>query len=105
MLQEAWGVTARHEVHFAGNGHGRIDLIVGQRQYRSFFRVSRSEFAQMVRRSRTLPVPFGYAGNRRYWLFRNRWFWEDEGLGAEQVRTLVTLHDRRRPPSRAPALR
>lgn len=105
MLREARDVTAHHEVRFYGNREGRIDLIVGPKRYRSFYQVPRSEFVQMVQRSRTYPVPFGYAGNRRYWLFSNRWFWEDEGMGAEQVRTYVRLSDRRRHPMRIPSFR
>jgi len=96
MLREAKNVNATHQDQLFGNGGGHIDLIVGMKRFRSFYKVRRSDFLEMVRRSRKYPVPFGYAGNRRYWRYGNRWFWEDEGLGAEQVRTLVALGDRRR---------
>ena len=96
MLQEARNVSAHHQTQFFAQGDGHVELVVGLRRFRSFYKVRRSDFIAMVRRARTYPVPFGYAGNRRYWRYGNRWFWENEGLGAEQLRTRVALNDRRR---------
>ena len=96
MLREVKSVNATFQEQSFGSGGGHVELVVGMKRYRSFYKIRRAEFLQMVRRSKTFPVPFGYAGSRRYWRFANRWFWEDEGLGAEQLRTLVVLADRRR---------
>lgn len=41
------------------------------------------------------PVALYDAGRRRYWLFEDRVYWEDDGLGAADVRALVREREQR----------
>jgi hypothetical protein len=47
-------------------------------------------------RQAELPVPLFAREERVYWLFEDRVFWEDEGLGAADVRALARERERRR---------
>ena len=44
----------------------------------------------------THPVPLMEADRRRWWWYRDRFYWEDEGLGAQDVLALLVERARRR---------
>ena len=50
----------------------------------------------MIQRSQTYPVFFMRSGDRSYWRFGDRWFWDNEGLSSEQVHALLVTRDQRR---------
>jgi 5-methylcytosine-specific restriction endonuclease McrA len=49
----------------------------------------------MTERSAEVPVALGSDGRRKYWLFEDRVWWEDEGCDARDVLALVRERDRR----------
>jgi hypothetical protein len=59
-------------------------------------RIHINDFRALRERSETEPVCFGRIGERNYWRFGNRWFWDNEGLTAADVRALVVARDQRR---------
>jgi len=50
----------------------------------------------MITLSQSYPVCFIRTGERAYWLFAGRWFWDNEGLAADQVHALLLTRDQRR---------
>lgn len=74
---------------------GPIILHVGRRVHETFGRVHRDEFRQMFGQTANYPVCFGSVGERSYWLFQNRWHWDNEGLNAEQVYALLVTRAQR----------
>nr|MBA3261856.1 HNH endonuclease [Thermoleophilaceae bacterium] len=52
--------------------------------------------AEQERLQRERPVPVVEAEGRRWWWFRDRFYWEDEGLTAHDVMALVVERERRR---------
>jgi 5-methylcytosine-specific restriction endonuclease McrA len=98
VLQRVENVQTFHERGalglFTGNGHvvvhaGRKRFVVGTKSHKS-------EFAQMLQRSSTWPVCFVVAGERQYWRFEDRWFWDNENLNDDEVHALIATRDQRR---------
>ena len=46
-------------------------------------------FAALRERQTVVPIALCDAGRRRYWLFEDRVYWEDDGLEAADVRALI----------------
>jgi hypothetical protein len=67
---------------------------------------SSRRFGALRERQAIAPVALHDAGRRRYWLFEDRVYWEDDGLEAADVRALIREreHKQRRRLERAHAL-
>jgi 5-methylcytosine-specific restriction endonuclease McrA len=52
-------------------------------------------FAALRERQALVPVALHDAGRRRYWLFEDRVYWEDDGLEAADVRALIREREHR----------
>ncbi len=50
----------------------------------------------ILRDQRDVPVPVAADDRRTWWMFRDRFYWEDDGLEPEEVMALVLERDRRR---------
>jgi 5-methylcytosine-specific restriction endonuclease McrA len=57
--------------------------------------IDEKSFNEMVAASLAYPVAFGGVGERTYWLFKDRWFTENDGLDADQVHALLVTRDQR----------
>src|SRR5918997_601972 len=53
-------------------------------------------FAALRDRQAVAPVALHERGRRTYWLFEDRVYWEDDGLGAPDVRGLIREREHRR---------
>lgn len=84
MLRE--DTSARFEAGFL-----RRRLVSGRREFRF---ISAMTHRAIVREQREVPVPVAEDERRTWWMFRDRFFWEDDGLSAEEVEAL--LHERER---------
>jgi 5-methylcytosine-specific restriction endonuclease McrA len=52
-------------------------------------------FAESAQEQKVDPVAVLHDSNRRWWWFHDRFYWEDEGLEAEDVKALVLDRERR----------
>jgi 5-methylcytosine-specific restriction endonuclease McrA len=52
--------------------------------------------AKLEQLQRRQPVPLIQADGRQWWWFRDRFYWEDEGLDAQDVLALVVERERRK---------
>jgi len=80
--------AARFEAGFL-----RRRFVSGRREFRP---ISSLAHRAILREQEGLPVPVAEEDRRTWWMFRGRFFWEDEGLGAEEVMALVLESERRR---------
>jgi 5-methylcytosine-specific restriction endonuclease McrA len=53
-------------------------------------------YARAARAQQREPVPLLEAAGRRWWWYRDRFYWEDEGYGPRDVVALVAERERRR---------
>lgn len=86
MLRE--DVNARFETGFL-----RCRFVSGRREF-SF--ISGLAHRGILRDQENDPVPVAQDERRTWWMFRGRFFWEDDGLEADEVKALVHERDRRR---------
>ena len=54
---------------------------------------SERRFARLARSQSELPILVARQDGRRWWWFRDRFWWDDQGLAAENVRTIVLEAD------------
>jgi hypothetical protein len=71
----------------------RCRFVSGRRDFRP---VSRMTYRAILREQRDAPVAVAADERRTWWMFRDRVFWEDDGLAAEEVMALALERDRRR---------
>jgi 5-methylcytosine-specific restriction endonuclease McrA len=71
-------------------------VLAGRKRFRVGTKSHKSTFSRMLQRSESYPVSFATVGERRYWRFGDRWFWDNEGLSADQVQALLVTRDQRR---------
>jgi 5-methylcytosine-specific restriction endonuclease McrA len=80
------------DAHFAA-GFLRRRLISGSRVFPS---ISRAAHRAIVREQGERPVAVGRDERATWWMFRDRVFRDDEGLGADEVMALLVDRERRR---------
>lgn len=73
-------------------GFLRRRLVSGRRE---FAFISAGAHRAILGEQRSAPVAVGEDGRRTWWMFRDRFFWEDDGLDADAVAALVHERDRR----------
>lgn len=71
----------------------RCQLVIGRKQASA--RIPRRRFDRQAATQQHEPLLVLIEGARRYWWFHDRIWWEDDGLGAEDVRALVLDRERR----------
>jgi hypothetical protein len=94
MLRRAENVQVSHHPGWFSS-KGPIHLHVGRQIHRTFGKVHRREYDGMLNTTASHPVTFGQVGERAYWLFQNRWHWDNDGLTAEQIYALLVTRDQR----------
>jgi hypothetical protein len=73
---------------------GRVRLQVG-RQIVNFGRVTPKEFRQLQVEQQEYPLRLETIGERRYWQFQDRIYWEDEDLDPDEVYALLVSQQQR----------
>ena len=98
VLQRLENAGVYHDRGFFGHftGRGRVVVVVGRKSYKVDKKTHKRQFSAMIQRSQTYPVFFMRSGDRSYWRFGDRWFWDNEGLSSEQVHALLVTRDQRR---------
>ena len=86
MLRE--DANARFE-----SGFLRCRFVSGRREFRF---ISGMAHRGILRDQQAVPVAVAQDERRTWWMFRGRFFWEDDGLAPEEVMALVHERQRRR---------
>lgn len=76
-------------------GRGPVILTIGRNSYR-LGKLTRPEFSERQEQQRHRPAAITSIGDRRYWQFENRFYWENEGLRSAEIRALLVTRDQRR---------
>jgi hypothetical protein len=71
----------------------RHSFVVGTREAGA---LTPGAYSHAVRAQRDEPVPLMEEAGRRWWWYRDRFYWEDEGYGPHDVVALVADRERRR---------
>lgn len=89
MLREANNVTFTQTGWLLRRCHLQVGRTVSPQ------RISRRMLARLAAAQPDEPQPLLAEGARRFWWFRDRFWWEQSGLSAGDVRALVLDRDRR----------
>jgi hypothetical protein len=74
-------------------GFLRRRFVSGRREFRP---ISGMAHRAILREQEESPVPVAEDERRTWWMFRGRFFWEDDGLDHDEVMALVLERERRR---------
>lgn len=94
MLRRAEQVAVSHKSGLF-TSKGAVTLHVGRKSYITLVKLPRVDYDAMLNRAADYPVCFGRVGERDYWLFQNRWHWDNDGLNAEQVYAMLVTRQQR----------
>jgi hypothetical protein len=86
--RDLWGLLTGRQYH--------ILIQVGRREHLMPGRIPVEAFRTLRKRSEHEPICFGQIGERAYWRYGNRWFWDNEGLTVQDVHALLATRDQRR---------
>lgn len=95
MLRRAENVTLYHRPGF-WTRKGPAELTIGRKVYLIGGKMTKPEYAELHNKQRQFPVFVARIGGRRYWRFRNKFYWENEGLKAEEVYALLVTKEQRK---------
>jgi 5-methylcytosine-specific restriction endonuclease McrA len=95
VLRRAENVTISHQPNWL-TGNGWEVVCVGRKVYHSINKVHRDDFARTMQQQLRYPVVVLRLGERTYWMFQDRFYWENEDLTAEQVYALIVTKQQRR---------
>ena len=94
MVRRAENVTVEFKPNvFTGNGWVR--LVVGRKSY-DVAKVHKTVHERAVAQQRSYPVLCGVVGERQYWQFQDRYYYDTERLRPDQVHAIVVTRDQRR---------
>lgn len=94
MLRKAENVSLYHQPGF-WTGKGPAILQVGRNSYR-LSKFTKQEWADAQERQLQNPIAITSIGDRRYWQFENRFYWENEGLRSMEIKALLIVKNQRR---------
>ncbi|WP_429426454.1 HNH endonuclease [Nocardia sp. GAS34] len=75
---------------------GPVVLRVGRHEHIGTMKISATDYQQKLQSAASYPVPFLRIGDRTYWLYGGKWFWDNDGLQANEVYALLEARDQRR---------
>ena len=94
MLRRAENVRLDFNPSMFG-GMGRITVNVGRQFYRLPAKVHKDHWAQAWEAQRAFPVYVITVGERSLWQFQDRFYWDNDGLSADEVYALLVTRQQR----------
>jgi HNH endonuclease len=94
MLRRSENVYTTHRTGMFTK-KGPILLHIGASTYITNTKVPRDEYIRWKSQSSTYPIHFGTVGERAYWLFAERWYWDNENLSEQEVYALLVTREQR----------
>lgn len=94
MLRKADNVRLDHQRGF-WTSNGDVIITIGKKRY-SIGKVKEEVFLERRNAQLGFPMFITSINGRRYWQFRNRFYWESEGLNASEVEALLVMQEQRK---------
>lgn len=93
MLRRAENVSVNYQPGLF-TGRGWRTLHVGKATYR-IDKLARDEFEAMRNGQQHVPVAVGHVGERTFWWFQNRFYWDNDGLAQQEIYALLVTRQQR----------
>lgn len=94
MLRRAENVRFTHQPGF-WTGKGPAALTIGKRTF-LLRKMSKSEFQHRLDVQLRRPRLVATISGRRYWHYKNKFYWENDGLRSDEVHALITTREQRK---------
>lgn len=95
MLRRAENVRVSHQA-FIFTGKGWLVVTIGKKPFRvGDKKVHKTEVAQRRHSAATFPVRWCRIGDRTYYEFQGKFYWDNDDLTAEQVHALLVTRQQR----------
>jgi hypothetical protein len=95
MLRRAENVTLYHVPGF-WTKKGPAELTIGSKVYLIGGKMTKDEYAALHNRQWQFPIFLARIGGKTYWQFQNKFYWENEGLKADEIHALLVTREQRR---------
>ena len=76
-------------------GKGRITVSIGRQSYRLPVKIHKDQWAEAWEAQLAFPVYVITVGERSFWHFQDRFYWDNDGLSADQVYALLVTRQQR----------
>lgn len=93
MLRRAENITVAHRPSF-WTGKGPAELAIAKKTH-FVGKYTKQEFKERQESQKRFPVLMAQIGERRYWQFRSKFYWENDRLTRAQVHALVVTREQR----------
>jgi hypothetical protein len=93
VLRRAENVSVGHQPGLF-TGRGWLTLSVGKSTYRAN-KIPRQDFQAMREHQEHVPIPICRVGERCYWWFQNRFYWDNDDLDQQEVYALLVTRQQR----------
>jgi len=93
MLRRAENITISHKPNFF-TGNGWLTATIGKDIY-SVTKMHKSMYQDIWNRQHNMPVRVIRVGERTYWLFQSKYYWDNENLAADDVYALLVTKQQR----------
>jgi hypothetical protein len=94
MLRRAENVRISHRRGFFSS-NGEVVLTIGKKNY-LLGKVKEQLFNDRLQAQMQYPRRITTIQGRRYWQFENKFYWETEGLRADEVHALLAMQEQRK---------
>ena len=74
---------------------GRVTFRIGRKEHRLPQKTNLEDFRATVEQQRSYPVFVARIGDRNYWQFQGSFYWDNDGLTAEQIHALLVTRQQR----------
>lgn len=93
MLRRAENVSVSHSPGLF-TGRGWVLVSIGRSTYRTV-KIHKNDYQDRWARQQDYPVCIVRVDGRSYWQFRHKFFWDNDGLSADQVYALLVTREQR----------
>ncbi len=88
MLRRAENVVVSHKAGLF-TGKGLVTIVIGRKVMQVAGRIHKSEFAAQKAQQATFPVQWARVGDRSYYEFQGKFYWDNDDLTPQQVHALL----------------
>jgi len=93
MLRRVENISISHKPGFF-TGNGLMTMTIGKTVY-NVAKIHKSQYQNIWDKQRSVPVGVARVGERTYWLFESKYYWDNENLAADDVYALLVTKQQR----------
>lgn len=93
MLRRAENIIVLHQRQRMFSTNGYVTIAVGKESYRLDGKIPEADFHALKQQQSSYPVRWARIGERTYYEFRSKFYWDNDDLTVEQVHALLVTRE------------